>query len=389
MTKTTLIPDLPMGFGLRQRQRADGSLRLWWEPTTGQRAGGAVPVDLDAGRITWSVREAMRLHKAAGKDGAGKARKPRVGHTIDHLIDEYERSPSFRQLAPKTQSSYRYFLKVIRDKWGSWLVVDFTKPIVHTWYEALYDQRGHYLALNVIRLMSILFSYAERSKGWRAEGSNPCAKLRMRVPHGRRRTGTWAELDALDAAARAIGLPSMAVAINLALFNGPRQTDVRQARRGDFTMMRGADDQLTVIWQLVRSKRGNETLLRLHAETARLVAAILAGPGAADAVLLADDRTGQAWSEDLFSKRFADVRDAAIRRGTPSLRGLQFRDLRRTFGALSRAGGADKADVADVLGNSAAVNPRLGDIYMAPQMITTARAIDAIQRPQSPERKKA
>jgi len=71
------------------------------------------------------------------------------------------------------------------------------------------------------------------------------------------------------------------------------------------------------------------------------------------------------------------------------LRGLQFRDLRRTFGRLSRAGGAEKADVADVLGNSAAVNQQLGDVYMAPEILSLLRAIGAIQRPQPEERKEA
>ena len=63
---------------------------------------------------------------------------------------------------------------------------------------------------------------------------------------------------------------------------------------------------------------------------------------------------------DLFVDRFAEVRAEAAKK-MPQLADLQFRDLCRTFGVLARAGGAERSDVGDVLGNSAAVDPRLGE----------------------------
>ncbi|WP_313349774.1 hypothetical protein [Paracoccus sp. (in: a-proteobacteria)] len=50
--------------------------------------------------------------------------------------------------------------------------------------------------------------------------------------------------------------------------------------------------------------------------------------------------------------------------------GPQFRDLRRTFGILSRSGGSTKHDTADALGNSAAVNPQPAEVYMPSQLDT-------------------
>ena len=89
---------------------------------------------------------------------------------------------------------------------------------------------------------------------------------------------------------------------------------------------------------------------------------------------MVDDRTGRPWAVTLFCHRFAEIRDAAVKAGFPALRELQFRDLRRTFGRLSRRGGATKSDVADVLGNSAATNQHLADIYMSPEIETAGRA---------------
>lgn len=56
---------------------------------------------------------------------------------------------------------------------------------------------------------------------------------------------------------------------------------------------------------------------------------------------------------------------------------------------LSRAGGATKDDTGDVLGNSAAVNPRLGETYMPAQLETASRAVMAIKRPAKAKGRKA
>lgn len=72
---------------------------------------------------------------------------------------------------------------------------------------------------------------------------------------------------------------------------------------------------------------------------------------------------------------------AAKNSGLTPLSRLQFRDLRRIFGILSRAGGSTRDDTADVLGNSAATNLRLAETYMPSQLDTASRAVDAIRRP--------
>lgn len=373
--------------GLRERPRADGTVRIWWEPSAEARARGMRPVDLDDNRLTWSVRKAEELNKEAAKG----PRKPTVGQTINHLIDDYEASLGFRRRKPKTQSDYRSSNTIIRAKWGATLAADFTKPVINTWYEAIYEARGRYMALKLIRAMSILFSHAEL-RGWRAEGSNPCQKIKMEIPKGRRRVSDWDELDALLAAADRAGLPNVGHAILLSALQGQRQTDVITAGRPEFHQLvvggdDGTDPQMIWVWFNTQSKRGNETFAVLHPETvARLVDVLARGD---DGPLLIDDRTGRPWSPRLFGDRFAEVRAAAIEAGCPSLAGLQYRDLRRTFSRLSRRGGATKSDVADVLGNSADVDQHLGDIYMSPEIITALRAVSAIQRPKKDERKRA
>lgn len=363
--------------GLRERARADGTVRLWWEPPAEARAKGMKPVELDATRLTWSVRRAAELNRDAAKGPP----KPTAGRTVDHLIDDYEASLAFRSKPATTQGSYRRFLRQIRAKWGPRLVADFDKPTMATWYEALHDAKGPYMAMHLIRHFSILFSHAEL-RGWRPEGSNPCAKLKIETPKGRRRALDWAEYDALVAAADRLGLPAMGDAIALSMLQGQRQTDVRTARREHFHQV-----ESLWVWNFERSKRGNAAFAVLHPETVARLGARLdrdePGP------LLIDDKTGQPWSETLICQRFAEVRAAAVKAGHPSLKDVQFRDLRRTFGRLSRRGGATKSDVGDVLGNSAATNQFLGDVYMSPEVETALRAVVAIKRPEEEKRQRA
>lgn len=374
--------------GLRERPRADGSVRLWWEPSAEARAQGMKPVELDANRLTWSVRRANQLNR----DAARGPRAPTVGQTVGHLIDDYLASRAYKEKRDRTRQTYRQFFAVIRQKWGGSLVADFTKPVINTWYEVLIDARGPAMAVALVRHFSILFSHAEL-RGWRAEGSNPCQRLKLRIPKGRRRVASWDELDALLAAADQLGLRNVGHGIILSALQGQRQTDVITARARHFHQItlppatEGAEPEDLWVWMFERSKRGNEAFAVLHDETVARLGNILSRTD--DAPLLTDDRTGAPWSPRLFGDRFAEVREAAIAAGYPALAGLQYRDLRRTFGALGRRAGASKDDLADILGNSAAVSQHLGDVYMAPQIITALRVIRAIQRPAKDERKTA
>jgi hypothetical protein len=62
--RPTLLQSVP---GLRERTRADGSVRLWWEPPAAARAKGWGNVDLSAFRPGDAAREARRLNADAAR----------------------------------------------------------------------------------------------------------------------------------------------------------------------------------------------------------------------------------------------------------------------------------------------------------------------------------
>lgn len=396
-----LIPDPPQN--LRERRRADGTTRIWWEPSAAARRLGFAPVELDAARLTWSVRETARLNRdLAEAIASGRRAAPASsGRSVEALVHNYRQSLTWRRLRPKTQADYNAAFRLICSKWGVWPVRDFTKPVLRQWYETLHANAGQWQAAALIRKFSLLFSHAEMI-GWRDEGSNPCTRLKLMTPAGRSRTASWDEFDRLLATADRIGLPSIGTAMVLSLFQGQRQTDVFQARVGDFRRIAfPAPDSGTPlrawVWFLTRSKRGNTSAIRLHDEAAprlqqALAAAKSAGRWAPEDRLLVDERLGRAYDDDLFQRRWQEVRAATIAAdasgASAPLAGLQFRDLRRTFGVLSRQGGGGRDDIGDVLGNSIATNAQLAAIYTPGQIDTASRAVSAIRRPAAPNGKK-
>lgn len=387
---TNRPPILDKITGLRQRRRADGSWRVWWEPNHSARNLGFEAIELNADRATWSVREAKRMNDDVDRKRRGDTSPPRSagGRTVSALIHDYRKSVAFTEMTISTKRSYNINLNAIDLKWGEHNVGDFTKPIMRTWYESLYKGSGPAQAQALIRMFSILMSHAE-VRGWRQENANPCFKLKMKSVRKRHRSATWAEYDALMNAAKELGFNAMACAIALATLQAQRQTDLITATIDSFRNVQLPDsDRPVLVWELIRSKRDNYGVMPIHPEAQPYLKMQLADASEDQIRLLVDEATGAPYSGDLFRKRWAAIRARAAKT-TPAITSLQFRDLRRTFGVWARAGGGSREDVGDVLGNSAAMDPQLGETYMPPSYHTAARAVASIQRPTEQSRKKA
>lgn len=381
-------PVLDATPGLRQRQRADGSWRVWWEPTPAQRQAGAAIVEFDPAKPGHAAREAAKLHDTWTR--AAKGERPAAtatGRSVASLILDYQASPYFTGKPDSTRRVYRSDMEQIAAKWGPQPVVLFDKPIIARWLESVLADKGATRARALRAMFSILMVHAEL-RGWRPEGSNPCAKLRMGTPASRIRTATWAEFDAAVDAARAMGRWSMVAALHLAVLAGQRQYDIFRAKPDDFYPVRIDDKTAPIwVWSIVQSKRGKALDVPVHGQALPALRLQLMRRASGPGTLIWDEATGKPYTPDSFGHAWARVRAAAAK-ACPSIATLQWRDLRRTFGNQSRAGGATDADTADVLGNTAAKNTRLRRTYMNAQLATTLRAVQAVQRPEKPKGRK-
>lgn len=384
----------PRNFRMRQRKK-DGSLRAWWEPRAEDRKLGFTTVELDADRMQWSVAEAEKLNAAVRKaQQTGAAIKPAGrGRTISDLISAYSQGIHFSStLKPKTRDSYRKLMLVINAKWGTRRASEFDKPTMHAWYEVLYKTRGARMAQATMRMMSILMAHAEKL-GWRQDNSNPCLRLQLKTPAPRSRWASPEEITALLDACDRLGFAGVRLAILLSLLHGQRQTDVLAATRDAFRLAKWqapGDDQprMRLCWFFVRSKRSNAGAMVLHDQALPWVRAAIADTGTAASplgpsdVLIRDEVTGNPYSTFLFNTRWRAVIAAAADPkwgNCRSIQDLQFRDLRRTFAVLARQAVVSKADIGDVLGNSAAVNPLLSETYMPATFETASRAVQSIK----------
>lgn len=267
---------------------------------------------------------------------------------------------------------------------------------METWYEVLLEVKSVRMSEALIRMMSTLFSHAERL-GWRPSGSNPCFRLGIQTPGARDRVVSWAEQDHLVATADRLGRHSIALAVLLSVYQGQRGADVLMVAPDDFKLIDIQDPdtkkvERNWIWELARSKRSTVGAMRLHPDIVGRVRRAIAALPADAPRLLVDEAVGrpymlqdtdEAYEVTLFHKRFGEVRAAAAI-DMPQVADIQFRDFRRTFGQRSRMGGVGRDDVGDVLGNSAARDFQLGNVYMGPQFETATRAVMAIRRPDQP-----
>lgn len=374
--------------GLRQRQRSDGSWRVWWEPSAVMRASGATNVELDPARPDHAAREARRLNETAAAVAAGKV--PLTGvqaRTIRALIADYQDSRFFKALRPITQAVYRSHMRTIETKWSSEPVIAFTGPVCNAWYEALLAASGAHRARALLRMLSILFTHAE-TRGWREAQTNPVASLRMEAPTPRSRRCSWEEFDALMLAAEKRQRPMVALVVAMGFYTGQRVTDIFEARPEDFRpaqLGRGRSARQGLVWELTQSKTGKQVSVPIHQDLEEALRAQLAVASAGPGTLVWVAGSGKAFDHDSMGAAWKKLRDEAAK-ALPSIKTLTQRDLRRSFAINARAGGVTRDDLVDVLGNTLDDNQMLAQTYTPSQLATVQRVVGAIKKPEK-ERK--
>lgn len=360
------IPTPPAG--LRQRPRADGSWRIWWEPSAAARAAGCRPVDLDPARLTWSVREAARLNRSAAVAIRRAARPPRLRRTLDDLLAAIAARPAAASRhAAETQATYARLDQRISARWGHVQVARIDKPGVWDWYLSLLPS-GQQIARMLVTRLSGLMAEAERI-GWRDAGTNPARDLGLSTPPPRERTATRAELAALWQAATDTDAPHMGLAVGLSAILGQRQGDILTVTAADLS----GDT-----WSLTRAKNGTAGSLPIPPDLRPWIDAATDRAHRLGTPALISTSAGP-MLPDTFRKAWRALRDTAA--GIcPGIAGLQFRDLRRTCAAAAHAGGADPLDVGRLLGNATGRSPRITTTYLPATQAAAARALAAAQK---------
>jgi integrase len=318
-----------------------------------------------------ATAEALNLSLSEGAHAHGRPGKPAV-RTCGNLIDTYLESLEFSQLSPRTREGYRSNLRIWRDAMGTEPLAAISKPIMHGYYRELFNTRGHSSANAVLRVVQLVFSYAEII-GLREAGSNPCASIKkVRLPP-RLVMLSRQEWDHLTETADTMSLPGVGTAVSIAVYSGQRRGDIFAMTFATFR------DHEIDLRQLKRGALVNCPLVRqckdrIERERARLIAAgrLPAGP------VIVNPETGNRYSPTAWRRHFNAVRAEAAKT-MPSLAEKQFKDLRSTAVSNLAYAGCSVLEISAISGHDPRTAHELVKHYLVMDKRLSRSAIEKYQ----------
>lgn len=299
------------------RRLADGSTRVHYYAWRGGPKLTAAPGTADF------VAEFDRL--VAGRDAP-----PIRQDTLQHLINEYQRSPAFTKLKPDTRAGYIRCIRRIETDFASLPIKALGSPRVRGVFLDWRDKMG----ATEPRQADYRFAVLARILSWaydrRIIQANPCERP-GRLSSGSRAEIIWAEDQV--AALLAAASPQIALATMLAIETGQRQRDVI---RMTWTAYDGAAIRLR------QSKSGRAVIVPVTAALKSVLDATQPS-----AVTICTTAHGTSWTPDGFRTSFGKAKAAA------KVDGVTFHDLRGTAVVRLARAGCTLPEICAITGHSA------------------------------------
>jgi hypothetical protein len=397
---------------LRDRPGKGGIVKYYWEPSKLLAAAGWKFVELGTIRaVALQKCEERNAEVALWKAGGGKkleAVKPRQQcGTVSSLIERYRREvvqakdtmTGKPRLSPATAEGYETGLKRIEIWAGKHLLSYVTPERIGVLRDTNARPRaegglGHAATLNLLKTLRQLFAFAERVV-LIPKGTNPATKFGLGDIAARWQVWEADDEGAFIAAAYALGMPSMALAIELALYTAQREDDLiswteHQIKRLEIydpaIVARMGDAKGVVMgWVLKQGKTKMPMEIALEPEIlAKVDAAIRANRArdrAADpkrllTYVLINDATGRPWDKRSFIKTYRKIIEhAATAANRPGMRDLVWHDLRRTRVVRMRRRGRHPATIAALTGHTLQSLNMMLSVYGPIDATSTAGAI--------------
>lgn len=391
--------------GLHVREAANGVLHWRWIASPTQRKAGWDGMQLGTDRDE-AIRKAEARNAEIAVWRTGGARPDTVRalarrHTVAALIDQFKR----KHLVTKrknTQRTYTTSLNRIEGVFADIMVGDVRRKHVWDFRDALTASGlGPDAVHGTLRVMRTLFKFAAKHE-WIGEGQNPATDFDMPIPPPRD-VVIWPHLrQAMIDKADVLGWPGMGDAIMLGFAIGQREADLLALVRSQWTIIPRHKIQASD-WEALAAMASDNTVrgLRLRQfktsawvevpvvgqDRNRIEAALARGQSWASLNILNDDKNQGPFHGDggqrRFQRRWEAVREAcaidAEQAGdaplADELRGIQFRDLRRTAVVYLGELGLDAHLIASITGHDIDETQRILKTYMP---LTTGRAAAAI-----------
>ncbi|MCE7026392.1 hypothetical protein [Jiella avicenniae] len=357
------IPNVSWRGGRPRFTPGEPIRKLGYKAADLKRADGAW---MSAGEaLDWALAKAAEI--AAVRGGAAAAAKPGerqmrgpMPYSLADLFRDWQRSPRWgageargkrveKVYSANTRRDYRQKMRVVEDHdqdLYNAAVEALSEQILFGLYEDLWETRGLHTANGVIRTLSAAISWGRR-RGKVKLATNPAMRLGMQTPAPRVRFAERAEIEALVAAADAMGRPEIGDAVTLGLWTGQRQNDRLALVVHRSALMSGRRvfrQQKT--GAIVSVLDAPELERRLTAASARRRA-----KGIVDPHVILDEATWKPFKPDWYRHVFAEVRASAAK-VLPSVADLRDQDLRDTAVTWMALGRAEPYEIASVTGHS-------------------------------------
>lgn len=294
--------------------------RFYWRPTPTIRALGFENQALGSDPVE-AINLARRWNAAVARALKNEPASPIAG-SVAAVVRDYLEGLDTSPLADATKAGYRQTLAKIEEAWGNEPAAAITRQHLRKLVKSFADRPRQ--AKEYVKLWSIVLGHAVEI-GLRTD--NPALGMRVKGAPSRQSLWTSAEVDAICAAAVAVGRPSVALAVRLAYETTQRQADVL---RMAWTALDGD------VIRIRQSKTGRLVAVPI---SQALVAQIAAAPRTGVTMVISE-RTRRPYKVFNFGHLFAKIRAAA---GLPET--LWFRDLRRTGLTEAGNGGASVTEL--------------------------------------------
>lgn len=265
---------------------------------------------------------------AAFNAAVAKRLRPKEG-TLQVILNGFQASSEWDDLAPRTQRDYVGLIKVIEQKFGTFPLSALSDRRAVAIFKAWRDERAKKSRRQADYGWQVLARILSWAHGRGLVAANPCEKG-GRLYRGSRADHVWTEAD--EAAFLAIAPPHLHLPLLLALWTGQRQGDL-----------------LALTWP---QYDGKVIRLRQRKTGARVVipvgeplrAALDAMKKKVGHVLLNSD--GRPWTPDGFRSSWRKACAAA------GIIGVTFNDLRGTAVTRLALAGCTEAEIAAITGHS-------------------------------------
>lgn len=402
------------------RTNKAGLTSWYWQPSATLAKAGWKPLAL--GKDERAAIEAARARNAQVEDWKlggikpGEIRQRARTGTVNALVARYRREvlegkhPSTGKplLKPGTKGIYETSLKRI-EEWGGKHPLAYITPAR---VRALRDKTacpreqgglGHAAAFNLLKTGRQLFAFAE-NVDMIAKGSNPFGRFQLGAPPARSHVWEADDEAAFKAAAYHLGYPSLALALELAIYTAQREADLIAFTEAQLQPLEIHDEGVrsrfalpgkpVMGWVNVQEKGSSaeasvvieiplEPTLREKVE--RAIATNRAKDRAATPArlltyVLVDDKTGLPWKKRWFIRVWRKILEqAADATGREHMRELVWHDLRRTRVVRLRRRGMHPAMIATITGHSPqSINMMLRVYGPVDPTITAAALADSL-----------